>query len=179
MENENVNQQLITRFYEQNREPFRLFVRSRFQLPKSVVDDIYQEAILAVYQNMRDGKYRKIPGCSLQTYLFQIGKNKILDYLKRDRKADGLFTELDGVEERIDEDEQEMHEKAYRIVAEMPSPCRDILFAFFWDGCSMKDIALRFGFKTEEVAKSQKYKCQQKVGSAFKAIGFRIKKDRK
>lgn len=168
--------QTISVFYDQNKESFLGYARKRYGLSDRVLTDIYQDAILALYLNIRDGQYQERPGCSLRTYLFQIGINKIRDYLKLSRKEEPIMTDFSDMEEPIDEsDDPEL----YRLVEQMPSPCRDILFAYYWDGCSMRDIARLMGYKDETVAKAQKYKCLQKVREMFRTMGFKIKSNGK
>lgn len=177
MKNENMNHlQAISVFYDYNKEPFMGFARKRYGLPDRVLTDIYQDAILALYLNIQNGKYEERPGCSLRTYLFQIGINKIRDYLKMSRKEEPILTDFSDMDEPIDESD---NAELYRLVDQMPSPCRDILFAYYWDGCSMRNIAEQMGYKDETVAKAQKYKCLQKVREMFRTMGFKIKSNKK
>lgn len=177
MKNENMNHlQAISAFYDQNKEPFLGYARKRYGLPDRVLTDIYQDAILALYLNIRNGQYQEQPGCSLRSYFFQIGINKIRDYLKQNRKEEPIVTDFSTLEEPIDESD---NPELYLLVEQMPSPCRDILFAYYWDGCSMREIAEQMGYKDETVAKSQKYKCLQKVREMFRTMGFKIKSNKK
>ena len=173
MENKNINHlQTISAFYDRNKEPFLGYARKRYGLPDRVLYDVYQDAVMALYQNLRSGQYQERPGCSLSTYLFQIGINKIRDYLKLHRKEEPIVTDFNNLEEPADEvDNREL----YGLVEQMPSPCRDIIFVYYWDGCSMSDIAGQMGYKDETVAKAQKYKCLQKIREKFRTMGFKIK----
>lgn len=173
MENESINPlQTISLFYDQNKEPFLNYARKHYGLPERVLTDIYQDAMLALYLNIRNGQYEERPDCSLRTYLFRIGINKIRDYLKLNRKEEPMMTDLGSIEEPVDDPD---NPEVYRMVERMPSPCRDILFAYYWDGCSMREIADQMGYKDETVAKVQKYRCLQKVRERFRTMGFKLK----
>jgi DNA-directed RNA polymerase specialized sigma24 family protein len=46
--------------------------------------------------------------------------------------------------------------------------CLELLKAFYYDHCSMQDIASKFGFKGRRSATVQKYKCLEKVREEIK-----------
>jgi DNA-directed RNA polymerase specialized sigma24 family protein len=46
--------------------------------------------------------------------------------------------------------------------------CLELLKAFYYDQCSMQDIAEKFGFKGRRSATVQKYKCLEKVREEIK-----------
>ena len=50
----------------------------------SVLDaeEIYNDAILALYQNVKEGKLKELT-CSLQTYINRIGEHKVVDLLRQ------------------------------------------------------------------------------------------------
>src|SRR5689334_17039825 len=48
--------------------------------------DIYQEAFIAVWQNIKAGRFVPQNGSSLEAYLFQIAKYKWYDHLKAAKK---------------------------------------------------------------------------------------------
>src|SRR6187431_3228023 len=48
--------------------------------------DIYQEAFISVWQNIKAGRFVPQNGSSLEAYLFQIVKHKWYDYLKAAKK---------------------------------------------------------------------------------------------
>lgn len=47
--------------------------------------------------------------------------------------------------------------------------CLELLKAFYYDHCSMQDIAARFGFNGTRSATVQKYKCLEKVRKEIKS----------
>ena len=63
-----------------------------------------------------------------------------------------------------------MHEDVRRLVQNMNEPCRSILWAYYWEGKSMSEIANENGYTGKDVAKSQKSRCMTKVKTAMDDI---------
>ena len=99
--------------------------------------------------------------------MFQIGINKTIDRLRekgRDidvPRLEDLLFDVSGRDERV-----------YDVVARMSSPCRDILFAFYWDRFSLEEIACQLEYKDAAVVKSQKYRCMRKVADLLRKMGI-------
>lgn len=123
-----------------------------------------------MHENIRNGKYEERSSCSLKTYLFQIGLHKTWTYLKSRR--DWVDLDERSMVETEEEILSERQEQIYSIVAKMDSPCKDVLFAFYWDGLSMDEIASRMSYKDATVAKSQKYRCVRKVADVLRQRGI-------
>ena len=70
--------------------------------------DIYQESFIAVWQNVRSGRFKSQAGSSLEGYIFQVAKYKWLDYL-RAKKRNKLVPVEDNisVEQTWNEEEQD------------------------------------------------------------------------
>lgn len=161
----------ISLFYETCKEEFFALIRRRYvEVPMEDIRDLYQEAFIAMHENIRNGRYEERPACSLKTYLFQIGINKMRDHFKKKQKEAGLndygeqFPDLDEIMEDQD--------SVYSVVSAMQSPCKEILFAFYWDELSMDEIASRMSYKDATVAKSQKYRCVRKVADLLRQMGI-------
>ena len=161
----------IAWFYDACKEDFFAFIRKQCgELPMEDLRDLYQEAFIAMHENIRNGKYEERPSCSLKTYLFKIGFHKTLTYFKSRRET----VDLDERSMREAEEGMlsEWQDRIYSIVAAMESPCKDILFAFYWDKFSMDEIATRMSYKDATVAKSQKYRCVRKVADVLRQMGI-------
>ena len=163
-----VNKRALSLFYKKYKEEFLTWIGSRYDsLSREDVEDAYQEAFVALCENVASGKYEKRASCSLKTYLFQIGINKTIDRLRekgRDidvPRLEDLLFDVSGRDERV-----------YDVVARMSSPCRDILFAFYWDRFSLEEIACQLEYKDAAVVKSQKYRCMRKVADLLRKMGI-------
>lgn len=172
IQNEQESHRMLSDFYDYNKEPFFALARKWYQLADAELADIYQEAFVAMHQNIKSGKYRQQPGCSLQTYLFQIGLNKLKDYFKGKKSGLQPIENIPDLKDESTEEGEELHRELYRVVDTLPSPYRDILFAFYWDGKGMNEISQQLGYKDADSAKTQKYKCMKNIRQMLKEKGF-------
>ena len=53
------------------------------------------------------------------------------------------------------------------IVKDLPSPCNELLWGFYRDGLSMKDLAERYGYSNENTVKVTKHRCCDKFKKRF------------
>ncbi len=63
----------------------------------------------------------------------------------------------DNFEAQVEQDKQA--KLAEKIVSELGDRCQEILMLFYQSKMSLKDIALKMGYNSENTAKNQKYKC--------------------
>lgn len=143
----------------------------------SVLDaeEIYNDAILALYQNVKDGKLKELT-CSLQTYINRIGEHKAIDIIRKkhlDLEELPEYETLDYCERTQeywladgDTMEEERKNTIYHLIEKLVEPCKRILFSFYYDHCSMEVIAKSMGMANSDVAKTQKNRCMGKVKRA-------------
>ena len=167
------NQRKITELYNEHKAPFINYSVNNFKLARDTAEDIYQDAFLALHQNIQNGKLVNLT-VPLRTYLFQIGKNKIYDYFKKVKvdvdmddishivTAENELGDFDSI--YADEEETEQRDLiVYNTVSQMESPCKEVLSYYYWDDKSMKEIADLMNYSSSDVAKTQKSKCMKKV----------------
>jgi RNA polymerase sigma-70 factor (ECF subfamily) len=167
------NQHKITEIYNEHKGTFLSFSKKNFNLPKEIAEDIYQDAFLSMHQNIQTGKLTELT-VPLRTYLFQIGKNKIFDYYKKTKnEIDSGLDDFSPIYEEEESNTEERNLIVYNAVSQMESPCKEILFYYYWEEKSMKEIAQLKEYSNADVAKTQKSKCMKKV-KAF--IAEKLKK---
>ena len=127
--------------------------------------DIYQETIIAFYENVRDDKFRG--ESSMATYIYSIAKFKWLNQLKKNNTRREhhdkieMETHYDGHLATIIEDE-----KAKRVVdvlSELGEECKKLLIETIYHNKSMKEIVENGAYSSEQVARNKKYKCLQRL----------------
>jgi RNA polymerase sigma factor (sigma-70 family) len=166
----NDNQRMITKIYDKHKDTFIAFARKNYAVPSEVAQDLYQDAFLALYRNVKNGRLENLT-VPLRTYLFQIGKNKICDYFRSKGTLESfpdLFSNADeGDFDRIYEEEDSAEERkklvVYNTVSYLESPCKEVLTYYYWDEKSMKEIAELMDYSGPDVAKTQKSKCMKKI----------------
>jgi len=86
----------------------------------------------------------------------------------RARGATVALPEAFDVAEPEDTDMEEMEQSLRYSLVRSGKKCLELLKAFYYDHCSMQDIANRFGFNGTRSATVQKYKCLEKVRNEIK-----------
>ncbi len=125
--------------------------------------DIYQEAFIAVWQNIKAGRFVPQKDSSLEAYLFQVAKYKWYDYLKAAKKISVVPMEDNGfIEATYKEEEENYIEKVQQHLKNLGEPCRQVLTLFYFMKQSMNKIAATFSW-TEATAKNNKYRCLQRL----------------
>jgi RNA polymerase sigma factor (sigma-70 family) len=169
----NDKQRMITKIYDKHKNTFIAFARKNYAVPSEVAQDLYQDAFLALYQNVKNGRLENL-SVTLRTYLFQIGKNKICDHFKRtnnevvlekfpDLSPDADAGDFDRIYEEEDSAEERKKLIVYNTVCHLGSPCKEVLTYYYWDEKSMKEIAELMDYSSSDVAKTQKSKCMKKI----------------
>ena len=137
----------------------------------AAAQDIYQETIIVLYESV------KKPGfelkCQLQTYIFSIAKRLWLKELKKNGRT-FLFKEseennlVDVSEDLKEFDEKEAEiEKMNNSLIDLGEPCSELIKDFYINKLSMEEIAEKFGYTNADNAKTQKYKCLQRLKKIF------------
>ena len=128
--------------------------------------DIYQEALILFCKKVADTKF--VLSSSIDTYLY--GVCRFLWKNKMKKKNQGKLVEFDTELKSTDEEELQRaldKEKKMKMTEEildnLGDRCWEILRLFYHDALKMKEIAEKMGFKSEKIAKNQKYKCLERA----------------
>ncbi|MGB3344663.1 MAG: sigma-70 family RNA polymerase sigma factor [Aequorivita sp.] len=128
--------------------------------------DVYQEAFLAMWRNVRDDKFTEDSKGNIGGYLFQIAKYKWLDYLRSKEYKNTTFInrDIEFEESQSDEDEAK-RKKIKRIMAavnQLGEKCQTLLKLFYFERKSYKEIA-QIVEMDEASARNAKYRCQEEL----------------
>lgn len=128
--------------------------------------DVFQEAFIAVWRNIQMDRFLPHSGAGLEAYLFQIAKNKWMDYLRSGHYNKVIRMDTTNLSAR-EADEAPSGESEYLAAVKkhfsgMGDNCKKILTLYYYDNQSMKEIADQMGW-TEATAKNNKYRCIQKL----------------
>ncbi|WP_396601862.1 RNA polymerase sigma factor [Algibacter sp. R77976] len=130
--------------------------------------DIYQEAFITVWSQIKDDKFVPINDTALQGYLYTIAKNKWMDVLrsKSFKNSKSLnYETLTFIEDDNDEDTDTNHDKLKLAMAgfkNLGQPCKQLLNVFYFEKKSLKEIAAEFNIE-ETTARNKKYRCMEKL----------------
>ncbi|MES2760939.1 MAG: sigma-70 family RNA polymerase sigma factor [Bacteroidota bacterium] len=133
--------------------------------------DIYQETLIVLYENVQKPAFQL--NCQLQTFIFSIAKRLWLKQLRGNGqlirfKEDEEDEVVDVTDEITDHLKKESDiEKMNVSMENLGEPCKTLLKDFYVYKLSMDDISEKFGYTNSDNAKTQKYKCLQRLKRQF------------
>lgn len=163
---------VLKRLYQDNYKKVEVFIlKNNGSMPQA--KDTYQEAFIAMYQNIKADKFIPNNDTALQGYLYQIAKNKWTDFLRSSRYkktsqiADGFLIKDEDttmVEFDVSEEEYNPQNLAMEAFNDLGSECKKLLEVFYFQKKTLREIATVFGIG-EASARNKKYRCIQKLRS--------------
>ncbi len=179
-----------SRFLEDVRTAVLQEARKRFGSSGLSPEDLTQEAMLVTFEKVHNGTLTRLTS-SLKTYVIGVLKKKGLE-AQRDKSkfasvpnqsgqsADDVIDPVDigTAQNAIDrwlnkdsvEEQDELQSAVYEIVTNMADPCKTILWAYYWEGNSMREIATMMDYNNARVVTTQKSRCMTKVKTAMEGI---------
>ncbi|MFA6945889.1 MAG: sigma-70 family RNA polymerase sigma factor [Pedobacter sp.] len=132
--------------------------------------DVFQESVIVLYNKVKNGNFEL--NSKLKTFLYSVCRRlwlKRLNAQSRTIRNIQDFSEIIAVE-----DDLEKHEEKDRQFAIMESalnqlgePCKTIIEDYYIQNRSMQEICEKFGYTNADNAKTQKYKCLQRLKKIF------------
>ncbi|QQL48391.1 RNA polymerase sigma factor [Mucilaginibacter ginkgonis] len=132
--------------------------------------DIYQEAIIVLYNKIKSGDFEL--SSKLKTFIYSVCRRLWLKRLHQMSRFDGDvrdfqdFLPADDDLEKHDERDMQF-KKMEGALSLLGEPCKTIIEDFYMNERSMQDICERFGYTNADNAKTQKYKCLQRLKKLF------------
>ena len=137
--------------------------------------DIYQEALIVLYEKVRGGSFEL--HCQLKTYLYSVSRRlwlKQLAYKSRFMVSDTETPATDSAAVgQIGDDltDYEERDRQFDLMADsldrLGEPCRTLLEDFYIRHLSMHALTEKFGYTNADNAKTQKYKCLMRLKRLF------------
>jgi len=159
----------LRQLYVDNRDRICLYIKSNSG-SDAAAKDVFQESIIAFYENVRDGKFRG--ESAVNTYLYSIAKFKWLNQLKKDKVRVGHHNEIgkdgyenDALTHLIDKQRQEY---IFGVLSELGAQCKELLIANFYYSQSMKELVASGTYSSEQIVRNKKYKCLKRLKELIK-----------
>ena len=164
---------VLETIYTKYRKPFLSFA-SRYNLDKEELLDIYQDSILALVDNVRNGKIETLDS-TLKTYLFSIGKFMIFKKLKHLEVVNELPLDTNRLEHYANEiDNQRVYEQEElelfkKCFGQLGKQCQELLNLFYYRGYTLEEIQETLDYDNYNVVKSQKSRCLKHLKELIKS----------
>lgn len=135
--------------------------------------DIYQEALVVVYEKVTAGTLEL--NCQLKTYLYSVSRRLWLKQLAlRNRDNRDLVDTEAAVSVDDDLAEHETRDRQFELMGDslerLGEPCKTLLEDFYIRHMSMQEITEKFGYTNSDNAKTQKYKCLMRLKKLFFSV---------
>jgi RNA polymerase sigma factor (sigma-70 family) len=168
----NGDEKALVLLYESNRKMISAFI-ARNNGTHDDYEDMLQEALIVLWERVRAGRFEY--SSKLSTFLFGTVKNiwlrrlakakrEIPTDLQSDDQADPTGSVLDTM---IENEETAAVRNALEKIGEQ---CKKLLLLFYWEECSMAEIAGKMGFANAETVKSKKYQCKKSLEKVLKQV---------
>jgi RNA polymerase sigma factor (sigma-70 family) len=128
--------------------------------------DIFQEAVLLFYKQVKLGKFNDT--YEISGYIFTIGKNLWIDQARKNKNRH--FSQVDDlslveynntpIDMIMNTERSNLLSKALDYLGEH---CKTLLTYSVYDHISMKEIAEKMNYASENAAKTANYKCKQRL----------------
>lgn len=130
--------------------------------------DIYQDAIIAMRYNFVNSKL-VLKSSSIKTYLFGIGKFKILKKLKKDKTLLNVQIEEEYSEITLEEFTPSSRSVALsKYLDSISESCRKVLELFYYRNLTVDEIVQITNYKDGNTVRSHKSRCLKRLKSLFK-----------
>lgn len=168
LDNEN---QAISEIYAEHRSSFLAWVRNNSNCDDNTALDIYQVAIVILYENVVSGKLKELD--NVKAYLYRIGKNKLLEHYRSIKKNqhhevdENLLLDKALDEDLEEDDKSELIKQVMVSVKELGDPCKTLLENYYFKKMSLEEISKEMNYKNSDTAKTKKFKCIQRLRKLF------------
>lgn len=175
-------------FMKSQRDKTITYLQRNFSVSKDECEDIFQDSFIILYQNAQEGKLDNLTS-SVATYFMAICRNKTMELLRTKGKYvystidDDIHKSTTFLENKInkvlsfDDDDAPIEQKealVRDIVKDLPSPCNELLWGFYRDGLSMRELAERYGYSNENTVKVTKHRCCDKFKKRFREMFHKL-----
>ncbi len=135
------NSELDPHLWKTYRRTLYHFILTRVNDP-IVAEDIVQDVLVKVYERLNTLKDRE----KILSWMYQITRNVIVDYYRKQRPTGNIDKEVIGEEINIEEDiKKELAQCLLPMVNQLPSNYRQAVKMAEFDGVTQKEIAQEQG----------------------------------
>lgn len=163
-------QEALEFLYETYRKPFIKWASYTYNLDVETAEDVYSDAVIDVYQNVQSERYKKKSTTSFKSYLFEVGKYKILNIFSKSKMAESHsenvythnYSHLNVLQDTAQQ-RKEMVQNVKLLMSLLDEKCKKVLTLYYFHNMSMDSIAGEMNFKNEDVSKNKKLKCLKRL----------------
>ena len=159
-------EEVIRSFYRDHRDEFIRF-GIKYGMDKGSLIDIFQDVVIIFFEQKEAGKIDQL-NCTDKTYLFSLGKYKIIENLRKKKKNANYLSEQ-TYEVHINPEEfrettlTERQKKLAYGLKQLGEKCRNLIKLFYLRQLTISEIVEMMGYKNENVVKAHKSRCMKNL----------------
>jgi RNA polymerase sigma factor (sigma-70 family) len=154
----------LAEVYKDNRDSIINWITRKHDCSLEEAKDIYQDAIVILYNNAAKGRITKI-NFSISSYLHEIVRRQFLNRLKKDKRITRGFMELvrEPSEYQMEDENQDQQklELVHKAIKELSETCKKLIQLRYFTDLNMESICDQLGYKNSSTTKNLKYKCMR------------------
>jgi len=164
------NEAVLKSIYKENYNKVLVYILQHAGTEQQA-KDIYQEAFISLWENVKNGQLSATGSTSLNGYLFVTAKNRWIDLMRSEKNKKMVPTsKINGSAilhsaHETDEEYAEMDEKINKVMMafnKIGKECKVLLTRVYFEKKSMKDIGAELNLDAAS-ARNKKYRCMQKL----------------
>ena len=132
--------------------------------------DIFQESVIVLYNKVKSGNFEL--NSKLNTFIYSVCRRlwlKQLNAQSRSLRNIQDFANFLPVDEDLEKHEEKNKQFIIMELAlkQLGEPCKTIIEDYYLHNRTMQEICEKFGYTNADNAKTQKYKCLQRLKKLF------------
>lgn len=154
----------LDQFYTSHRTEFLRWAYKHYSLSPEESIDIYQDAVIVLFENYQKGKLQDLRS-TVKTYFYGIAKNLIFAFLKSKSKQKAWmepFSESNVEAENIPytDAHSDWLEDTIEVITDnvkrLSVKGQNILYLYYYEKKSLREITQLLGYSSEDVVKTTK-----------------------
>lgn len=175
---------IVHRNFEELKTPFINFLRKDFKIDYDDIMDIYVNVWIDVRDNIINGKTENVT--KWKSYIFRLGWRQAYKFATRirhipsidDEKFDRDAFEQEYWKQRDAEksiyNDPDLKALLATELSYIPNPCNQILKSYYYEDCSMRDIAFSLNYSNSRSANVVKNRCLEKIKTRVRKAAHRL-----
>jgi len=160
----------FVKIVEEFREKLIYFI-NRYVDNYSLAEDLSEDVFVEVLMNPGRYNYKT----SLKTYLFTIGRNKAIDYIRKNKRIlyGPLDTDIQGTAVSFEDKycKEEIKKAMLRLLSELKEEYRIVLYLLYFEDMSYEEVG-KVLHKNKKQVTNLAYRAKQTMREALEKEGF-------
>lgn len=140
---------------------------------KEDANDIFQDAVIVLFNQIRLDKFNE--NHSIDAFIYAVARNLWIDKVRRDKKFTSFDSNSDYLNRSSDTDhleyliQKEKSSAMQQVFNLLDEKCQKILQFVIYEKRTMKEIKELMGYSSDDVAKTNHYRCKQYLSKLVKS----------